>query len=277
MKVNKTEVLLCTAFLFVPGLSQAQSSGSQHPLLTAKYQIAAGTFVGDGDYTISADGSASGADIDFASELGVDDSQSSALAVFHWRFREKWSLQMQAFQMNMKGGRVLDHDIEFGDSTFRDGSNVSAGIKISVVRAFFGRSFSTGPQHEFGAGLGFHRLVLGASVSGEVFINDQSPSFRKESVDASLPLPNIGAWYHYAPTNRWLLTARVDWLSASMGDYDGGLWNVGFGAQFQVTENFGIGGKYRYFELNGDVDKSNWAGSAKISTAGPLLYFTANW
>jgi hypothetical protein len=32
----------------------------------------------------------------------------------------------------------------------------AGGVDITIARAFFGRTFSAGPQHEFGLGAGFH-------------------------------------------------------------------------------------------------------------------------
>jgi opacity protein-like surface antigen len=76
-------------------------------------------------------------------------------------------------------------------------------------------------------------------------------------VEADLPLPNIVAWYWYSPSTRWLITSRLDWFSASIDDYSGGLWNAGIGAQFQISDNIGLGAEFSYFAIDGDVDKSD--------------------
>lgn len=275
MRLNRSSFLLLLSLVFTS--AQAQTAGDQHPLLSSKFQIGVGVYLGSGDYRISADGSSPGAGIDFDRALGVDDSDASPLGSFHWRFGEKWSFRMQGFQLDVEGGRQLNEDVTFGDYTFEQGSHVDAGLKTSVIRAFLGRTFSTGHNHEFGAGVGLHWLELDAFVSGEAFINNQSPSFRKEAVSADLPLPNIGAWYSYAPSSRWLITTRLDWFSASVGDYSGGLWNAAVGAQFQFSKHFGFGAEYGFFELDGDIEDSQWNGSAVISTTGPLLFLTASW
>lgn len=153
---KKMAAILCLPLLFVPALANAQSSGDQHPLLSSKFQVSAGAFFGKGDYMLSANGNAPGTEIDFNRALGVDDSDASPLGAILWRFGEKWSLRMQAFRLNVDGKHVLDHDIQFGDYTFGQGSNVNAGLKTSVVRAFIGRTFSTGRNYEFGAGVGLH-------------------------------------------------------------------------------------------------------------------------
>jgi len=269
--------LLCLFLCSAPAMVVAQAPDDQHPLLTARFYAAAGGYFGSGDFEISADGSTQGSSIDFGRELDADDSSTSPLGAIAWRFGEKWSLRMQGFQLEVDGARVLDEDVQFGDYTFLQGSSVSAGLETSVLRAFLGRTFSTGTKHEFGAGVGLHWMQLDAFIAGEVFVNDQAPEFARESVDADLPLPNIGAWYWYAPNNRWLLTSRLDWFSASVGDYSGSLWDVGVGAQYQISKHFGVGAEYSFFDLDGDIDQSSWRGAAQISTTGPSLYLTANW
>ena len=120
-------------------------------------------------------------------------------------------------------------------------------------------------------------MKLSAYIEGEAFINDEASGFERGAVDASAPLPNIGAWYYYSPSARWLFQARVDWLSASIGDYSGGLWNVAAGVNFQFTKHFGLELDYQFFQLNVDVDDSDWNGSAKASTSGPFVALTASW
>ena len=87
-----------------------------------------------------------------------------------------------------------------------------------------------------------------------------STEFRDESVSANAPVPNIGAWYRYSPSKRWLVSARVDWLSANINDFSGEIWNISAGANFQISQRIGVGVAYQYFELDGSVKQSNWIG-----------------
>jgi hypothetical protein len=34
--------------------------------------------------------------------------------------------------------------------------------------------------------------------------------FQRGDVDASAPMPNIGGWYYFSPSKRWLLEARLE-------------------------------------------------------------------
>jgi hypothetical protein len=72
---------------------------------------------------------------------------------------------------------------------------------------------------------GIHNLKMKAFIEGEIKIDDETSNFQEGNVDVSQPLPNIGAWYGFSPAKKWLLHGRVDWIGASIGDYDGHMWN----------------------------------------------------
>ena len=196
---------------------------------------------------------------------------------FRWRFGEKWSFWGQYWNTDDKGGAILEEDIEWEDVVFKAGTFAAGGVDLTIARAFFGRTFSTSPQHEFGLGVGFHWLSLDTFIEGQVITNLGETEFAREAVSADFPLPNIGAWYMYSWNQKWLFQARLDWLSASVGDYSGGLWNTQVGVHWQAFKNIGFGLFYNGFILDVDVDKDDWRGKAESSQHGPWLAITASW
>jgi len=263
--------------VLVSGNTFAQSGESYHSFLTDTFQVSAGVFYPTKGLKLSADGTIPGDEIDFDDSLAVDDSEATGSLTFRWNFGEKWSLAGQYWKTDVSGSESLERDITWEDNVYRAGATVGAGFELSVTRLFLGRKFSTGPQYEFGAGIGAHVMSIDAFIEGEAFVDDESTGFRRSAVDASAPLPNIGAWYMYSPSRNWLLSARVDWLSASVGDYDGTLWNTSFGVNYAFTDHFGASLAYQFFSLDVDVDDSDWSGGAKISYSGPFLALTATW
>jgi hypothetical protein len=261
----------------VPGVSKAQESAESHPFMNDRFHIAVGAFAKHQDFKIRADGSDPEEEIDFDESLGVDDDDISGSLTFRWNFGSKWSLWGQAWDVSAAGGAELTEDIEFEDLVFQEGSFAQAGVENTVVRVFMGRKFSSGPKHEFGLGLGFHWLEIKAYIEGQALINDGTVAFARGDVSADSPLPNIGGWYYYSPSKRWLFEARLDWLEASVGDYSGGIWNSSVGVNFQAFKHVGFGLNYQYFSLDVDVDKSDWSGGAELKYRGPFLSMTANW
>ena len=250
-----------------------------HPWLEDTFRVSAGTFFINLDSKLEIEGSADvgSREFDFERAFSLDDKQSKVSAAFDWRFGEKWSLSLQYVDHDNSGKKVLKEDIEWGDYVLNAGSNVSGGTYDEITRIFFGRKFSSGPKHEFGLGAGFHWMEIGAFARGEFILNGESTGVSRQQVSASGPLPNIGLWYAYAWSPRWLGRVRADWLSASYEEYSGGLSNLAAGVTFQATEHFAIGLDYNYFNLNVDVDAGSWKGGADMARHGPFLYVAASW
>lgn len=256
----------------------AQGGGDVHPWLEDDFVLSVGAFLPSKDFKIRVDGEIPGRDIDFGQKADVSDNEASASFVFRWKFGEKWSVSGQYWGTEDDGEAVLTEDVTWGDNVLQAGSNVGAGVSTDIARIFFGREFFTDADyHEFGLGAGLHWLQIEAYLDGEFFLNGESTGFRREQVSADLPLPNIGAWYWYSFSPRWLLTTHLDWFSASIDKYSGSLWDAGVGINFQAWEHVGFGLSYKYFKIDADVEESDWYGKAEVTHDGPFLSATVNW
>lgn len=265
-------VINCCAIFFLP---VAHAEPGVHPFLTSKFNIQAGVYLPTQDLKLRVDGSLGNEneEIEFDEQLKLRDSDDVFVLEMTWRFGEKWSLRMQNFQENRRQSVVLEEDIEWGDEIIEAGSNAFIGSDFKITRVFFARAFDTDPQVEYGIGLGMHWLETGGFIGAEV--NTLASSIN--AVSASGPLPNIGAWYYYSPSEKWYLGTRLDWLYVSLGDYAGRLINFSAGANYQLFDHFGVGVNYQYFSLAADISKSTWHG--RIETIYDGLYFnlSANW
>jgi hypothetical protein len=279
MKLGLRLVALLLATLATSTTSFAQGGTGVHPWLEDDFLISLGGFLPSKEFKIRVDGQVPGADIDFGDSVDVSNDETTGSLVFRWNFGEKWSLSGQYWGTEDSGQAVLGEDLSWGDNVLKAGSNVGAGISNDVARLFVGRTFFTdeGDNHEFGLGLGLHWLQIEAYLEGEFFLNDESTGFRREQVSADLPLPNIGGWYWYSLSPRWLLVTHLDWFSASIDKYSGSLWNAGVGINFQAWEHVGFGLSYNYFKIDVDVEESDWYGKAEVTQDGPFLSATFNW
>ena len=220
-----------------------------------------------------------GDDIDFNDALDVSNHSNFFNGNLRWKFgsTRKWSIAAQYFSNNATGSAVLEEDVEWEDLTFGAGTNVGAGVKLAVTRLFVGRSFILNEQHDLGLGVGLHNLDISAYIEGEAIINDETTGFRRAQVGENQPLPNIGGWYNFSPAKHWMLHARVDWISANIGKYDGGLWNANLGVGYQVWRHVGLDLSWQYFNLNLDVDGDDWKGSTDMTYSGPVISVNFAW
>ena len=253
-----------------------------HPALSDNLTIMLGAFKSDNAFKISAEGIIEDEIeeiIDFDDSVGVDQSSTLLSAQLRWNFgkKRKWSLWGQYFNGDASGEAVLTEDVEWQDVTFREGTFVGAGVDVAVTRLFIGRSFVKNQRHDFGIGAGLHNLDLSVFIEGDIKIDDESTEFFRGDAENSQPLPNVGVWYYVSPARKWLIHARVDWISANIGDYDGTLWNANVGINYQAFRHVGFDLSYQIFELNLKVDKTDWRGKVDITHDGPILAVTFNW
>jgi hypothetical protein len=279
MKLLHSVVLTVALTGSITQLSQAQEQSNVHPYLTEEFFVDIGVFFPERHVGIRVNGSITGPSepIDLEGDLGARISDQTFSLDFGWRFGEKWQLEGQYFASS--GGREasLKEDVEWGDFVFRAGTSVKAGQDFSLIRAFFARRFESSDKHEFGVGAGLHWLEFGAFIEGNIITGDGTTAFRRESVTAVAPLPNIGAWYMHSMSPKWAFKTRVDWFGASFDDYDGTLINASLGLNYQAFDNFGVGLNYNIFDLDVGVKKSNWRGSANMSYKGLYAYLSFYW
>jgi hypothetical protein len=241
--------------------------------MESPFTIDIGVFYPDRELDLRVNGTISGIndEIDFDKRRQFESAGDIFATELSWRFRGRWRFVGQYFKAEDGTSAVLEKEIEWGDVVFNVGGIATIGTTFSLTRFFFGWQFDTSKSHEVGIGGGLHWLNIGAFIEGEIRINGTSKSARR-TVSAEAPLPNIGAWYMYSISPRWVLKTRLDLLSASVGDYDGLLLNAAVGVNFQAFEHFGIGLNYNYFKLDVGIDKSDWRGDIETLYDGFYVY-----
>jgi len=277
-------ILSILAILMTFSSSFSQNENDKHPLLTDRFLIGAGVYFPARDIKLGVEGNISVdeiedlEDIDFDETLGLSEGENTFNLNFLWRFsRNKfWSVRGEYFKVGSTRNVTLDEDIEWEDITYPVGGSAEVSFGVGLYRVFFGRVISTGQKHELGGGLGIHGLNVKASVAGEGFIGDESAGFSKSEVSAFLPLPNIGLWYIWAPTDKWAFSANLDWFGIKIDNLSGGLWNVSPGVTFQIIRNLAVNANYQFYNFNANIDESDFKGSFDLTFNGPTIRVVGN-
>ena len=279
MKFRFSLILSALVLTVASNVVLAQSY-AYHPGISANFTASLGYMHSSNAFSFESDAIGDpGDDIDFEDALDVSGHSNFFNGQLRWKFgsTKKWSISGQYFRNKATGDAILTKDIEWDGLTFKKGSKAGAGVKLAVIRLFIGRSLVLNDQHDFGIGAGIHNLDISAYIEGEIIKEDETIGFQRGDVEESQPLPNIGSWYKYSPARNWLLHARVDWISANIGDYDGGLWNANIGFGYQAWEHVGFDLSWQYFNLNLDVDKDDWQGSTDMTYSGPVVSMNFAW
>lgn len=242
-----------------------------NPILTEKVRVKIGMYFPSETIRISADGNTPNLNIDFQEAFDLNNNETTLFLNFFWRFSNKWLLFTEYFAVKNAKKIALEEDINWKDFTFKKGSNVKGGYGLDLYRIFVGRVISKGEKHDFGAGIGVHAMQANAFIQGNAYINDEDFGFKNSTVSTTIPLPNIGMWYFYAPHSKWSVIGRLDWFALSIGEYSGSLWNLGPSISYQITKNFSLAAGYRFFKASAKVDKPEWDGKFSMTFKGPLV------
>ena len=276
---RKPSVTLLVALFFVSVMAAPAESQDLHPIMESKWWVTGGTFLAERDFKASAGISLIGEEreIDFERSTGIDDSPNLIMGELGWRFTSNWNLALQYFRSSRDGSRVLEESFEWQGTTYDAGVRVDAETETEIIRIFIARRFRDEGPHSLRLGAGFHWLSVEGAVSGQATLNDQTREFRRSAASAEVPVPNLGIWYRYSPHRNWIFNARVDWLSASIDNFSGTIWNGAAGVGYRITDHIGVGVNYQYFELSGDLTEPNWYGEIKSTYTGPHLYLSGYW
>lgn len=254
----------------------------KHPLLANRFTFYVGLYSSRKEIGLGVNGATDNEIINFNEKVDFNENEYTLFLNFNWRFARMWSLTSEYFSVKNGISRSIDEEIEWNDQIYKGGAGVSLGLNVSMYRVFIGRTITKGQKHELGIGLGAHLLDIRTYIEGYAYINNDDTGegaavdFQRSSVNVVAPLPNLGAWYFYAPHPKWMLNARVDWFGLSIDEYSGSLWDVGAGVNYQFHKNIGVGLNYRYFDFAANVNKTYWDGKFSMVFQGPLLTVNAN-
>lgn len=264
------------------GHSQDNDSINQnkHRHLTDRFIAHIGVFLPSKSIKIKADGSTPNNEIDFGKTFNLSEQQTTFAANFIWRFskNKKWSVGLEYFSVESNKSTTLDDEISWEDVTYPVGVTAEAGFGIDLYRLFFSRVISSGEKHEFSGGIGIHGLNMNAYIEGNGYVDDSDIDLdlERKSADFLAPVPNIGLAYFFAPSTKWILSARLDWFSLKVDDIDGSLWNFAPSVKYQIIDNMGVSLGYRYFQTKVDVNRDVLNGSIKLLYHGPILSLSTN-
>ena len=242
--------------------------------MTSRLQVAAGAFFStmDNEYRLQS-GPEGGTKVD-GDDLGIDDTNTVPFGNLRWRFTNRWRVEGNYFAIDADGKIRASKPIDWGDLDFEVGAEVKTNAKTKIARAAVGYSFIKRDQVELGAGVGLHYLDWETKLSGNAKIDGEAvvSASRKASVDGWAP--NLALFGGYAFNSQWVLSGRVDWISAEVGDIGGSLWRLGASLIYQPFEHVGFGAGYEW--VNGNIDHRDGDEKTSIDADyfGPTLFMS---
>jgi hypothetical protein len=216
-----------------------------------------------------------GTEIDLEDDLGFDDKELLPALYAGARVGSGISIAVDYYSLNRDTTATLDRDIVVDDVTYPVNGSVTAGFDTDIYRLVVGWAFVRQPNYEFGAAIGLHATDIGVSFEGEGSVGGAPQSVQQRKQDVLAPLPTIGLFGSFEPAPRVTIGGRIDYLSLSIGDYDGRLINTQASVSYRFLPNFGVGVMYRYVDYRLDVTKNDVAGRFAYKFSGPAIFVEA--
>lgn len=213
-----------------------------------------------------------GTSVDLEDDLGLDRNAVRPAVEIGWRINDDWVLTGEFYALGRESTRRLEREITIGDTTYPVNGRVTGGFDSDVYRLTITNLVFQRPTFEFGVAGGVHMTDFVLFVEGEGSVGGNPGAFRQERRRLFAPLPTIGGIFRWQPTGRITVSANVDWLSLTIGDYSGRLINAEAGAAYRVWRRVDVGVLLRRVDYRVDVSRDNWEGGARYRMAGPSVF-----
>jgi hypothetical protein len=271
MRTIRVAVTGAILLVCVP-LAHAQDAAPIHPALHDKFYFAVGAFVPKTSTSAQLDSSTlgAGANVDFERALGITTQKTVPDAFVRWRFTERWRLEVEYFELNRNGDKILQQDITWNGQTFPIGAEVVSKFDFSDIRASVGYSFFKTADKELGVGFGFHVASYDAELS------TSTNGIGNQAAKVLAPLPVFSVYGQFALTETWAVGGRLDRFVASYDNYSGNITSVALDLNYQPFRHVGIGMAYRSLFIVAKAKGSDYTAQFNQTFQGPLLYVNAS-
>jgi hypothetical protein len=226
----------------------------------------------DSRISVGVPGLGVGTEIDLEDDLSLDDSEALFAFGIGWRINDDWLLAGQFYQVGRSTSATLDRELTVGDTVYPVRGSVGAGFESNIYRATITNLLVQRPGFEFGAAIGLHATGFTFFVEGQGAVSGNPGQFRREQRTIFAPLPTVGGLVRWQPKPRLEVTAKVDWLSLTIGDYSGRLINAEASVGYRVWKTVDLGILARRVDYRVTVDRDDWVGGVDYRFWGPAIF-----
>jgi outer membrane scaffolding protein for murein synthesis (MipA/OmpV family) len=239
------------------------------------FELFGGAILQNYDTTIDVKDRATGigSSVNLEKTLGYDEDDTPWIVGASLRFAERHRLSITYFESNRNVTAIAKEDIDIGEGEIIPvGAGYASSLDFKVIPITYSYSFIKNDNHEFYGSLGLHWNSVNYDALGVTGLGEDTWE-GSVVAEADAPMPLIGIGYDYYISDRWKVSASAQAFYIKLSDdtfsFEGGIVNVDLSTVYYIFDNVGIGAGINYFELNVDVDDSDWLGSLEYSYWGP--------
>ena len=263
--------------LLIPGVM------TTHPVSAALdelFRLRVGGVISQFDTNVrftSRDGSID-AGIDLEDDVGYDPEVSAGFIRGWYRVGDNHRIAVTYVPSNRTSFIVSEEDIEIGDDIIKAGAGMAWDTQNRLLDVSYIYSVYHRPNIELGltAGVYWLRNETEVLVAGEVQSpNEPDPIFRadyRNSFKLHAPLPILGVTGEYEINPSWRVNGELRYLSVTIDEYDGRVFNAAIGTDYYFNKSLGVGLSLSSFSLEVDVESLILNGALKWAYNGAQLY-----
>jgi hypothetical protein len=266
-------VLLAFCTLSFSAIAQSEAAMARHPFLTNTHTIQLGAAFQELDGDVRATRSPlPPISVDFDA-LGVDDSYSSWMFGYRWRFADRWRLFAGAFTFDTDGSTTAQRDFNFDGREFSAGVRLDTAFQADTYILDILYSVYQTDNTEIALGGGLHAFDLETEIRGQASVNG-NPVVTSSTATADFlaPLPNLRANLFHAINDKLGLGLTTGWLSASYDDYDGRFIYLKAEANYYFHKRWGLNVGYQFTDVEvTDESSSRGQDDWDLEFQGPTI------
>jgi hypothetical protein len=231
------------------------------------FSVSLGVFLTDRESKTRLDGSLGdeGSDVDLESDLGLDRSDTVFRFDGYYRFNDRHRIDISAFDLSRSKNRVIDEEIEWGDTVFPINVNIRSELDLAIYKLAYTWSFMQRDKGYLGLTGGLYVLSLGTKLSA-------SDIGSVESDGLTAPLPVIGLRGEYQISEKFTFRASGELFALKYNEYDGTLVDLYAGIDYGLSEHTSIGLGLNSVNLDVDVSRNQFNGNLNWRYDGGLLF-----
>jgi len=210
--------------------------------------------------------------IDFNRDLELQRRKGSATVELEALLGERHLLGLRGFRLRRSVDDVeLATEFLFEGQRFPVGAQLDAGLEFRSVGMDYTYLLQHEAQRSLGLGLGLRHYRMAASLDALVDADGVGSAEVSAAVSESAVAPLLRLDYRRLLGERARLRLEGAAVRKPSGSLRGNALEGQAGLEYLPSSRFGIGLRYVYSDIDVDIDKRRFAGSARLRQHGPQL------
>ena len=210
-----------------------------------------------------------GTDVDLEEELGLDKTDSAFRVDGYYRFAEKHQINFSVFDLSREATTQIQEDISWDDTVFLLDTVLTTEFDLVIYKIDYTWRFMQRDK-------GYLGLTAGLYIADFDFDLFTTNIDLFERAGATAPLPVIGLRGEYNFSEKWSFQADGEIFFFEYENWDGSLYDVYAGLEYQWFEHMGIGVGVNAVKMDLGVTKTVLSGDLDWEYTGALLFVRFN-